>query len=341
MEHFNDSRVSIFLAATRHQVARAVRHARNEWSVEYPLRDQDVRCLASDPLNSSVLYAGTQGKGILYSDDSGATWKSVGLDGKIVKSLAVSRTEPGTIYAGTNPARMFVSRDGGTTWSEFESFRHIPGRWYWFSPIEKPYQAYVQGIALSPTDPQVIVAGIELGAVVRSADGGKTWSAHRKNAIIDCHSLNFHIEDGRYVYEGGGSGKAGAISRDSGITWTQSKPRFNYYNYGWAVAADPANPEIWYVSVSSGPFKAHRPGKAGAYIYRVSGGGAWEKVGAAGGLPQPLNHLPYVLRTDPAVSGHLYAGLGNGEVWFSPDYGDSWQQFPFTLGSLRDMVMLL
>lgn len=340
MEHQTDSHASIVLAATPHPIARAVRRTRDEWSVEHLLCEHDVRCLAADPLNPRVIYAGTQGKGVLRSQDYGATWETAGLEGRIVKSLAASRTEPGTIYAGTKPAWLFVSRDGGATWSELEGFRHIRGRWYWASPAEKPFQAYVQGIALSPTDSDLIVAGIEAGAVVRSMDGGQTWSGHRKGAMIDCHSLAFHPVHSSYVYEGGGSGKAGAISRDAGATWTQSKPRFDHHCYGWAVAADPADPETWYVSASSSPFKAHRPGKADAYIFRVRGDGCWEKVGAEGGLPQPLDHMPYALRTDPTAPGHLYAGLINGDVWFSPDFGDSWRHLLFNLGPLYDMIVL-
>jgi photosystem II stability/assembly factor-like uncharacterized protein len=340
MQTHSDPHASVFLAATPHQVVRATRRRRDEWSVVYPLGNYDVRCLAADPLNPSIIYAGTQGKGVLRSADYGATWGPAGLDGRIVKSLAVSQTEPGTLYVGTKPACLFVSRDGGATWSEIEGFRHIRGRWYWASPAEPPFKAYVQGIALSPVDRALIVAGIEFGAVVRSTDGGQTWSEHCKGAMRDCHSLVFHARHGAYVYEGGGSGKAGAISRDGGATWTQSKPGFDHHCYGWAVAADPAEPEIWYVSASSSPFKAHQPGKADAYIFRVNGDGLWEKVGAKGGLPQPLDHMPYALRTDPAAPGHVYAGLLNGDVWFSPDYGDSWRQLPFNLGQLYDMFFL-
>lgn len=340
MEHHNTFQASVFLAATSHQITRAVRNARDEWLVEYPLTNCDVRCLAADPLNPSIVYAGTQGKGVLRSEDRGVTWQPAGMDGHIVKSLAVSRTEPNTIYAGTKPAWLFVSRDGGATWSELEGFRRIRGRWYWASPVEKPYKAYVQGIALSPTDPKVIVVGVEFGAVVCSMDGGQTWSSHRKGAMMDCHSLVFHAAHGGYVYEGGGSGKAGAISRDAGITWKQPKPNFDHHCYGWAVAADPADPETWYVSASSSPFKAHRPGKANAYIFRARGDGTWDKVGASGGLPQPLDHMPYALCTDSTTPGHLHAGLMNGDVWFSPDYGDSWQQLLFNLGPMHSMIML-
>src|SRR5262249_9655624 len=144
------------------------------WDVEFLLGDQDVRCLASDPLHSTVAYAGTQGRGVLRSADGGKTWRPAGLDGRIVKSLAVSRTEPGVVYAGTKPALVFRSRDGGKTWTELDAFRKIRSRWLWISPAEKPFTAYVQALAVSPNEPGIVLAGIEAGAVVRSSDDGQT-----------------------------------------------------------------------------------------------------------------------------------------------------------------------
>src|SRR5215469_2518019 len=158
--------MSTFLATTGHGLAHATHGPNDEWSVEFLLSEQDVRCLATDPLNPHVLYAGTQGNGVLRSDDGGKTWRSVGLAGQIVKALAVSRTQPGTVYAGTKPALLFVSRDGGASWTELASFRRIRSRRFWFSPAEKPFTAYVQAIALSPSAPKTIMVGIEAGAVV-------------------------------------------------------------------------------------------------------------------------------------------------------------------------------
>jgi hypothetical protein len=85
--------------------------------------------------------------------------------------------------------------------------------------------------------------------------------------------------------------------------------------------------------------KAHSRDNAQAYIFRSIGGSRWEKL--SGGLPQPLSHMPYALLTDPTEPGHLYAGLSNGDVWHSADYGDHWQQFPLNLGNVwTSMVML-
>jgi photosystem II stability/assembly factor-like uncharacterized protein len=177
-----------FIATTGRGLARAERKTDGEWTVEFLLKEQDVRCLACDPLNPDAIYAGTQGAGVLRSDDRGKTWQPVGLAGQTVKALAASPHQWGTVYAGTKPPYLFVSRDGGENCVELEGFRRIPGRWWWFSPAEKPGTAYVQAIALSPTNPNVILAGIELGAVVRSSDGGRTWSRHRRGAVRDCQS---------------------------------------------------------------------------------------------------------------------------------------------------------
>ena len=95
-----------------------------------------------------------------------------------------------------------------------------------------------------------------------------------------------------------------------------------------------ASPLSWF-----GPPQAHVDGKANAYIFRSDSGKPWQKL--TGGLPDPLQYMAYTLLTDPQVGGHLYAGLSNGEVWHSTDYGDHWQRLPFQLpGIHRSLVMI-
>jgi len=332
----------VLLATNGSGLARATANGDGAWSVEALLGEQKVNCLAADPLNEGVVYAGTQGDGVLRSDDRGQTWMSVGMDGQIVKSLAVSPHETGVLYAGVKPASVFVTRDGGESWTELEAFRHIRGYRFWRSPAEPPdWRAYVSNIAISPTDPQVLVAGVEFGAVVRSEDGGKTWSNHKKGAIRDCHTLIFHPKNGNWVYEAGASLTGASLSRDGGETWRKPKKGMKHA-YGWACAADPERPEVWYVS--AGPYgrgfepQAHQDGQADAAIYRSAGGAAWERLN--GGLPQPMTHLAYALATDRDAPGHLYAGFSSGEVWHTADYGDSWEKLPFNLGKVYRMVMI-
>ncbi|MBI5034351.1 MAG: hypothetical protein HZB51_27835 [Chloroflexi bacterium] len=335
----------IFLSTTSNGIGRAEEKLHGHWSIDFLLTDHDIMCLSSDPLNANVVYAGTRGSGILRSKDCGRTWQRIGPDGQIVKSIAVSRTARGVVYAGLKPPLLMVSRDGGADWAEVETFQKVRAGW-WRSPAESDLGAYIQSVALSPTDPNIIIVGIEVGAVLRTSDGGKTWQGHRPGALRDCHTLVFHASNGDWVYEAGGTGAGASFSRDGGRTWRQPGRGLDRH-YGWACAADPARPEVWYVSASptfswSHPFQppAHVDGRASAYIFRSAGGASWEKLG--GGLPQPLNYMPYGLLTDPRMPGHLYVGLSNGDIWHSVNYGDAWEQLPFNLRSIhRTLIMLV
>jgi hypothetical protein len=248
---------------------------------------------------------------------------------------------------------IFTSDDRGGSWRELESFR-TARRWWWFTPAEPPFnQAYVLGLTVDPDNPDVIVAGIEFGAVLRSTDGGLTWSKHLKGTDRDCHSIAFNPLNGNWIYQGGG-GRA-AVSSDGGVTWNSFKPMnlLAYFrevfgkpvphkgldrHYGWAASGDPHHPHIWYFSASFGPALAHgETGNAQAHIFRCRDGKKFEKL--SGGLPDPLPYMPYALLTDIENEGHVYAGLSNGDIWFSQDFGDSWRQLDLNVGGIhRQMI---
>ena len=327
----------IFITVNGQSVTRASCNRDENWSVGTLLAEQRAACLAVDPQNRNVIYTGTNGNGIFRSMDRGKTWSALGLDGQIVKALAVSPHDPQVMYAGTKPALMYISRDGGQSWAELASFRRIRFRRFWFSPAEPPdKRPYVQAITISPTNPDVVLAGIEFGAVVRSEDGGKTWSNHLKGTLRDCHDMKFHATNGVWVYESGGGGAA--CGRENGRSWRKANDNLKLsQRYGAACAADPERPEVWYVSVAMSPGQAYGK-EAKAYLFRASGGAEWEPIGWQ---VHPLPQMPIALVTDPAVPGHLYAGLTYGDVWHSPDYGDTWQKLPFSLQRIwRSMVVI-
>ncbi len=334
----NGATLPVLLATSPQGVETA--HARGDgtWEVRRSLGDVRASCLAVHTGVAGLVYAGTRDRGVWRSSDRGATWSAVGPVERDVTSIAVSRADPATVYAGCKPAGVLVSRDGGASWHALEGFRSAR-RWYWCSPAEPPgWRPYVLGLAVSPTDPDVVLAGVEAGAVVRSTDGGRTWSTHRRSADRDCHALAFHASDDRWVYEAGGGGPA--VSRDGG-------ERFSHVakglagRYGMAVAADPQRPEVWYVASAPlwsprAPLRmpvGHTEGGALAAVHRASGGGGWERL--AGGLPTPLDHPPYGLATDPNAPGHLYLGLSHGEIWHSSDHGDTWARLPLRFGGVR------
>ncbi|MDX1435762.1 MAG: hypothetical protein R3335_03055 [Anaerolineales bacterium] len=336
----------VFLSTPGKGISRAWYEAETGWRVDTLLPALEVSCLAAAPGEEQTVYAGATGDGVWRSDDFGKTWQPAGLEGKTVKALGVSPHDARTVYAGCRPISMFVTRDGGQTWAELEQFRKIR-RWWMFSPADPgSFQAYVQAISISPRDPDVILAGIELGSVVRSDDGGQTWSKHLKGTLRDCHTLKFHSNNGDWAYEAGGSGGGATFSTDGGRTWRKKKQGLAK-NYGVACGSDPERPDIWYVSVAPSPGKSFRE-KAEVYLYRSSSprneampagnGTDWEPIGWE---PHPMSEMPTTLVSLPGAPGHLYAGLGYGDVWHTADYGDSWEKLPFNLKGIWMSLVIL
>jgi hypothetical protein len=166
------------------------------------------------------------------------------------------------------------------------------------------------------------------GALVRSADGGRTWSGHLRGASRDPHVVAFHPADGAWAYEGGGTGPA--VSGDGAVGWQKLTAGLDR-RYCWAVAADPVQPARWYVAAARGPRRAHGGGHAGAAVLRAEVDG-WTVV--ADDLPA----MPYLLACPSP--GELVAVLGSGEVRVSKGAGGSWETLPIALGRTRTALVL-
>jgi photosystem II stability/assembly factor-like uncharacterized protein len=285
------------------------------WTVDVSLSGSTAQCLAVDPAAPDTVYAGLNGGGVMRTTDAGRTWSERGLDHEQVFSVAVSAAD-GAVYAGTEPSALYRSDDGGDTWQALDGLLELSSRPTWSFP-PRPWTSHVRWIAPSPHDAGTILAGIELGGLMRSTDGGVTWQDHRPGAQRDVHSLAWHPLVRDRAYEAGGGGAA--WSEDGGNTWKPADEGRDRH-YTWSVAVDPHDPGLWYVSASTGPYAAHGRRDPQARIYRRTNGG-WDAL--AGGLPDPLPSMPYAL---VAARGRLVAGLASGELWESRDRGDTWHR---------------
>ncbi len=284
--------------------------------IELSLKERGARCLAVDPKDPDTLYAGTSDEGLFKSSDGGRGWERLsGIAQPRVTSVAVSAVN-GAVYAGTEPSSLFASRDGGGSWRELEGLKDLPSASTWSFP-PRPWTSHVRSIALSYEDPDLIVAGIELGGVVRSEDGGESWQDQRPGAYADCHTLGTHAAAPNIVYEAAGGGFA--QSEDFGDSWAPADEGLEH-RYVWGLAVDREDPALLYVSAAAGPGRAHGGGSSDAAIYRRSGVQRWEPV------LEHLAHFPYALVADPERPGGIYAGLGDGSILRSPDAGMSWDE---------------
>jgi photosystem II stability/assembly factor-like uncharacterized protein len=314
--------VSALLVATGDALVR-VAGSEAEVLLERP----GLHAVATDPRRPERIAAGCRGSGVWESDDGGSSWRDAELPAQDVYSVAFGPAD-GALYAGCEPSALYVRRDG-EPWRELAALRELPSAPTWSFP-PRPWTSHVRWIAPSPHYAGVLLVGIELGGLMRTADGGETWADHRPGAQRDVHALAWHPTEPGRAYEAAGGGAA--CSRDGGETWEPADEGRDRH-YTWALAVDPADADRWYVSASPGPFEAHGDRPARAALYRRQGGGPWEELDL--GLPRPLEAMPYALAWS---DGRLVTGLRDGRLLESGDAGDTWR--PLEVEGLGRVVAL-
>jgi len=130
----------------------------------------NVQCLASDPSDYNILYAGTSEEGILKSIDGAENWFRInkGIDEYNIMALAVNPRNTSIIFAGNNKGAIYKSTNGGAEWIK------VP---YDFRPPYNP----VSEIVFTPQRPDTIYVafkgqGIRPGGLFQTIDGGESWS---------------------------------------------------------------------------------------------------------------------------------------------------------------------
>jgi photosystem II stability/assembly factor-like uncharacterized protein len=117
-----------------------------------------ISTIAIDPQNSSVLYVGTAGGGVIKSTDGGASWADTGANfGSPILVMAVDPQNSSIVYAGTQSDWLYRTTDGGGTWNQSN---------FWG----------VRSLAIDPQNPANIYVGRYDSVVYRSADHGATWA---------------------------------------------------------------------------------------------------------------------------------------------------------------------
>jgi photosystem II stability/assembly factor-like uncharacterized protein len=114
-----------------------------------------------DPRRPETLYlAGMEGE-FKRSADGGETWERIGtIPGGMAMSVSQDSQNPDTFYAASG-GQVYKSADGGRSWQLLGE--DLSG---------------VSAIAVSPSDPRTVYAGVldgEEARVFRSEDGGQSW----------------------------------------------------------------------------------------------------------------------------------------------------------------------
>ena len=262
---------------------------------------------------------------------AGLQWRGIGpYRGGRAVTVAGVPSQLNTFYMGAAGGGVWRTVDAGQRWSPI---------------LDNAGTGSIGAVAVSASDPNVIYVGTGEGAmrgdmtngmgVMRSADGGKTWSTPtltdaRQIGAIVVDPTNPDIALVAAIGHAFGPNTERGVFRtaDGGKTWT--RVLYKDENTGAIdVTLDPHNPKIvwaalWTVRRQPWNFSS---GGAGSGLYRSADGGlTWTHVTGAG-LPDGI-----LGRIDVQVSGadsnRVYAMVEakDGGLYRSDDAGGHWMR---------------
>jgi BNR/Asp-box repeat len=260
---------------------------------------------ASIAEGTTVVLAGSYGDGLYRSTDGGRTWSRVeaGLTAPAFRFLGPDPVHPGGLLAGTEPARLFRSADSGQTWKELEAIGQLPGHDRWFLPYS-PRGGALRNVYSPPGRPDRLFASLEVGGLLKSADGGASWVCEPVIADEDVHHVTGRPDDSDALYVSLGTAalthpepgekpsQLGGIarSRDGGQSWEKVET-----DYTRATIVPPSRPEL----LLAGP--ATRVGQGGRIVVSTDGGDSWRAAGMGIDIPMPDMVELFVAAPDDSV----------------------------------------
>jgi photosystem II stability/assembly factor-like uncharacterized protein len=271
-------------------------------------------------------YEGTVGTHKWY-DGTQHPWEF-----KRIWHLEPSLTDPDLVYAGAEDAALFHSRDGGKSWQEFAGLRGTKGA------LWQPGAGgmAVHTIIIDPQNPRRIYVAISAAGAFRTDDGGLTWKPINRGLksqyelpdpdaeVGHCvHRIALHPSRPDVLY----MQKHWDIMRsdNAGDQWSEVSGNLPT-DFGFPIDVHAHEPEtIYVVPITSDSL--HYPPDGKLRVYRSkSGGNEWEPL--TKGLPQQdcyVNVLRDAMAVDTLDTCGVYFGTTGGQVYCSPDGGDSWQ----------------
>lgn len=252
----------------------------------------NIVMLAQDPADRLALYAGTRESGMLYTYDGGETWRQPkDLVQGAVNAVAVDPKDKCTVYVAT-ANRVLKTTDCSRSYAE--SYRDATA---------------ISAFAADYFNTGHLYLGTEKGAVLKSADGGRTWGLLQdlKGKIID---IVINPKDSRIVYV--------AVSRrgvwkstDAGRSWQDLTGGFKKLAGSTDIkrlVVSGANAEIVVMASKYG------------LIRSKDGGASWEPLTL---LTKPGSIEIDSLALDPKSANRLYYGT-TSTFYKSEDGGATW-----------------
>jgi hypothetical protein len=249
-----------------------------------------------------------------YGQRGGQTWFSLGpanFGGRVL-AVCVDPTNPATVYVGTAGGGLWKTTDTGASWNPMTD--------------ELPSLA-VGGVAVSPSDPNIVIIGTGEGTsnidrisgvgILRSTDGGVTWDT--TDVVQSISSFNgFHFVEANPI---NGTLLAGDRSNlwrssDDGVTWVSVLTTGEFFDAQWK----PGDVNTVFCAKALG---------SGANVkISTDDGLTWTKAGNGGAAGASLGKSKIALSAaDPETIYSIHADANtNGllGVYRSTDGGANW-----------------
>jgi photosystem II stability/assembly factor-like uncharacterized protein len=278
--------------------------------------------LTVHPREPRTLFAGAN-DGVYTSTDGGQSFERLDspMNNLDVWRIAVDPVNPDIIFAGTRPAALFRSTDGGAHWQKLPAdiAEECPN-------VRVPR---VTALTVDPSDHRTVWAGVEVDGVRRSTDGGDSWT-RITNGIDDpdIHDIRVTVNGATTVLTS--TPREIFASTDRGESWrglgVADQFSLRYCRHLAQKADDPAT---LFVATGNGA-----SGDAGAIQRSKDGGRSWQALS----LPAEPNSPIWNFATHAADPGLVIACSHYGELYASPDAGDSWKKLRREFTEIRGIA---
>ena len=247
---------------------------------------------------------------------------------------------PERIYAGGSPVDVYRSDDRGESW------RRLP------NPGDRdrctaPFAVRVMRMAQHPEQPDEIYAALEVNGVIRTTDGGETWTdcsadllrlselPHLKSKIVSDTFAEGMLDGHAIAISAGRSRRRGprlphgpVPHADQGKSWQDMEmKRFSPITYGRDVKVAPQDPKTMYAALASPP-PARTAGSTAARMPARPGSASTRCRCTAPSCRSACT---------TAIPHQVYIGARyEGEVFGTQDGGETWKAMPLP-GQVKDI----
>jgi photosystem II stability/assembly factor-like uncharacterized protein len=308
-----------YYASKQSGLAGVFRRAADGSDWKHALSEIEAFTVFVHPRDPTLVFAGTA-DGVYRSTDRGQNFRRADFPDRGVQvwSFLQDDADPKWMLAGGSPVSIYRSKDGGASWKRMPD-PQLPIH------AKMPFSCRVMRFAPHSRRRGEIFAVLEVSGVMRSTDGGESWSDcsadllrlaeaeprlrsklvsdTEAEGMLDGHAVCISSADPDSIII---AVRMGLFrSKDQGKTWQDMRvDRFSPFTYGRDIKVSSQDPNTLYACLS-----VAASSKDGALYRSQDVGKTWQRF-----------------------DNQVYVAARYGEVFGTQDGGESWLEMPLPQG---------